>query len=203
MNESTIPQLSATAWPEDYQPRLFTAADLAQMPSELPSGPVYYELHHGRLITMPPPGDIHCAVELNIGSELKFQGERKGHGKARSGEVGIVLGRNPDHVVGADAVFIANRSLPLRQSTEGYLETIPELVVEVRSKNDSRAALGRKAEDYLRVGVVVVWVVDPMKREVAEYRQGGAVRIYADTDTLTVEDIIPGFACEVRVALEE
>ena len=203
MSEMTTPDTVASAWPEDYQPRLFTAADLAVMPSELPSGTVLYELHYGRLITMPPPGDIHGAVEKNLVVELTNQGERKGHGKVRCGDVGIVLGRNPDHVFGADAVFVANRSLPLKQSSEGYLETIPELVVEVRSKNDTRAALGRKAEDYLRAGAVVVWVVDPMKREVAEYRQGGAVRIYAETDTLTVEDIIPGFACEVLVALEE
>ena len=46
-------------------------------------------------------------------------------------------------------------------------------------------------------------MVDPYKREVAEYRQDVLVRIYAETDTLTVEDIIPGFACSVVVALEE
>jgi Uma2 family endonuclease len=44
------------------EPKLFTIADLDLLPSELPSGPVRYELHHGRLITMPPPGDIHGAV---------------------------------------------------------------------------------------------------------------------------------------------
>ena len=199
MNET----ISAPAWPEDYQPRLFTVADLAEMPSDLPSGPVRYELHHGRLITMPPPGDIHGAVENNLAYELKHQGDRKGHGKARCGEVSIILGRNPDHVVGADAVFITNRRLPIQRSPEGYLETIPDLVVEVRCKNVTRAALGRKAEDYLRAGAIVVWVVDPMKREVAEYRQGVPVRLYADTDTLTVEDVIPGFACSVVLALEE
>jgi Uma2 family endonuclease len=196
MNETISP-------PEDYQPRLFTVADLAEMPSDLPSGPVRYELHHGRLITLPPHGDIHGAVEKNLVYELVHQGERKGHGKVRCGEVSVILGRNPDHVVGADVVFVTNERLPIRRSPEGYLETIPELIVEVRSKNDTRAALGRKAEDYLRAGPVVVWVVDPMKREVAEYRHDVPVRIYADTDTLSVEDVIPGFACSVGVALEE
>ena len=198
MNETIAP-----AWPEDYQPRLFTVADLAEMPSDLPSGPARYELHHGRLIAMLPPGDIHGAVEGNLTYELKRQGEGKGLGKVRCGEVAIVLGRNPDHVFGADVVFVPTRQLPIQRSPEGYLETVPELVVEVRSKNDTRAALGRKAEDYLRAGAVVVWVVDPYKREVAEYRQGVPVRIYAEADTLTVEDVIPGFACSVVVALEE
>jgi Uma2 family endonuclease len=189
-------------WPVDYQPRLFTVADLAVMPSDLPSGPVRYELHHGRLLTLPPLDDVHGAVESNLACELTLQGERRGHGKVRCGGVGIILSRNPDHVFGADILFVANRGMPMRRSPEGYLETIPELVVEVRSKSDTHAALARKAEDYLAAGAVV-WVVDPTKREVAEYRQVGAVRIYADTDTLTVEDIIPGFACAVAVALQE
>ena len=192
-----------TAWPEDYQPRLFTVADLEAMPSDLPSGPVRYELHYGRLITLPPLDELHGAVESTLTYELKHQGERKGYGKVRCGGLGIILGRNPDHLVGADIAFITNRQLPIRRSPEGYWETIPELIVEVRSKNDTRAALGRKAEDYLRAGAVVVWVVDPHRREVAEYRRDVLVRIYAETDTLTVEDVIPGFACRVVVALEE
>src|SRR5262245_56711245 len=127
------------SWPHGYQPKLFTAADLEQMPSEVPSGPVRYELHHGVLLTLPPLGDIHGAVESNLSTELKVQGERCGHGKARSGSVAVILQRNPDHVFGADAVFISNARLPIRRSKEGYLETIPELVVEVRSKNDTLA----------------------------------------------------------------
>src|SRR5262249_34274189 len=101
-------------------PRLLTVADVAALPSELPSGPVCYELNNGVLVIMPPPGDIHGAVELNVGTELKVQGERRGHGKARSGDVTVILQRNPDHVFGADAVFISNARLPIRRSKEGY-----------------------------------------------------------------------------------
>ena len=64
-------------------------------PGEVPSGTVLYELDNGRLIAMPPPGDLHGAYELNIGAALKYQGERRGFGKARSGEVGVILRRNP------------------------------------------------------------------------------------------------------------
>jgi Uma2 family endonuclease len=199
---SAITPAGGAVWPE-YTPRLFTVADLAVLPSELPSGPVVYELHHGRLITMPPPGDVHGAVEGNLIAALKVQGEYRGLGKARSGDVGIVLARNPDHVLGADAVFIAHASLPIRRSAEGYLETIPELVVEVRSKNDSVPALQRKAEQYLTAGTRVVWVADPVARNVTEYRKDTEPRVYCEDDTLTVEDVIPGFQLSVRTALEE
>jgi Uma2 family endonuclease len=188
---------------QGYEPKLLTAADLAALPSELPSGTVRYELHHGVLVTMPPRGDVHGAVESNISYHVKVQGERRGHGKARSGDVGIVLARNPDHIHGADAVFITNARLPIRRTPEGYLETIPDLIVEVRGQNDSLAALQRKAQDYLQAGAVVAWVVDPINRNVVEYRQGVPARTYAEDDTLSVLDLIPGFTLLVREALQE
>jgi Uma2 family endonuclease len=199
MNDTIAPE----PFPADYNPRPLTAADLSAFPTELPSGPVRYELHHGRLIPMPPPGDIHGAVENKIAGALLYQGEYKGHGKARCGEVTIILGRNPDHVYGADVAFIANRNLPIRRSPEGYLETIPDLVVEVRSKNETLASLQRKAQDYLAAGVVVVWVVDPIHRNVVEYRQGVEPRIYEENDVLRIADIIPDFELPVLLALQE
>jgi Uma2 family endonuclease len=181
----------------------YTEADLAVMPSQLPSGPILCELHRGRIVTMPPPGDIHGAVEGNLITALKNQGEFRGLGKARSGEVGLVLGRNPDHIVGVDALFITNASLPVRRSSEGYLETIPELVIEVRSKNDTRPEIERKVQDYLEAGVRVVWVPDPDAQIVTEYRQGIEPHVFGEDDTLTIEDLIPGFRLSVRDALQD
>ena len=124
--------------------RLLTIADVAALPSDLPSGAVRYELDDGRLIIMAPAGDFHGAYESNLVVDLKLQGERKGYGKARCGEVGIILGRGPDKLVGADALFICNARLPIKTSPEGYLETIPDLVAEVRSKNDRLAAVAEQ-----------------------------------------------------------
>lgn len=177
--------------------RLLTVEDLAALPDELPSGPVLYELDNGRLVIMPVPGDSHGAVELNIGTELKVQGERRGHGKARSGDVGIILWRDPDRVVGADAVFITNRSLPLRLCKQGWLETIPDLAVEVRSKNDTTRAVLNKVRDDLKAGVKLVWVADPNRETVTVYRRGRKPEVFRKNDTLTADDIIPGFRMSV------
>lgn len=187
----------------EYAPKLFTVADVAELPSDLPSGTVLYELDNGRLITLPPHGYVHGAVEGNLITALKNQGEHRGLGKARSGGLGVVLWRNPDRLVGSDAVFIANRSLPIRLSTEGYLETIPDLAVEVRSKNDTQPAVQRKVDDYLVAGVRVVWVVDPAARTVTAYRRDVEPQVHREEDTLTVDDIIPGFQLLVRDALRE
>jgi Uma2 family endonuclease len=179
--------------------RMLTAADLAALPDELPSGPVKYELDQGRLVTlMSPPGEIHGANQATIVFLLKLHGERPGHGKAL-GEVAIILRRDPDSVVAPDAAFVAKRSLPVRTSAEGYLETIPELVVEVRSKNDRVAELRAKAELYLKAGVTLVWVIDPGKKTVGIYRKRQKARELRVGDALSAEGVIPGF----RVAVAE
>src|SRR5262245_54166127 len=131
-------------------PRLLTAADLAVLPSELPSGPVLYELDDGRLILRGPNDYLHAAVELNIATELKLQGEHRGFGRASCGGVGVILRRNPDRVVGADALFIAKSSLPARVSPEDYLETTPDLAVEVRGMFDTQLEVDHKVNDYLK-----------------------------------------------------
>lgn len=177
-----------------FQPgqRLFTAADLAAMPTYLPSGSVDFELHHGRLVAMSPPGAIHGSLQIRIGAALFNQGEAKGHGKAYT-EAAVVLDRDPDHVFGADAAFIAKQSLPAHESSEGYLETIPELVVEIRSKNDTEAEIAEKVADYLKAGCVVAWTVDPEPKCVIEHRLNFEPKTYHTNDALTCDDVIPGF----------
>jgi len=189
--------------PVELLERVYTAADLAELPSELPSGLVRYELDNGRLLSMTPPGDLHAAVETKITGALLYEGEYRGLGKARSGNVGIILWRDPDRVVGADAVFIANASLPIRRSREGYLETIPDLVVEVVSKNDTRPYVQRKVDDYLAAGVKVVWIADPASQTVTAHRPGSEPEVFGEGDVLTVEELIPGFRLPVSVVFQE
>jgi Uma2 family endonuclease len=154
------------------------------------------------VLIMAPPGDVHGAVQSVIATELMIQGERKGHGKVRT-EIGIVLWRDPDRVVGADVAFIAKKSLPLKIAREGYLETIPELVVEIRSKNDSIAYMRRKVEHYLKARVEIVWVVDPATKSVTIHRAETEPVTLGVADTLQGGDLIPDFSLPVADVFRE
>ena len=143
--------------------RLLTAADLAVLPTSLPSGDVRYELDDGILVTLPLPTDTRARRQARIIRYLT-DAEDAGLGEAR-GRVGVILRRNPDRVVGPDAAFILTASLPVKRSKEGYLETIPEIVVEIRSKNDTNPEVDSKTAEYHRAGVVEVWVIDPRTPE--------------------------------------
>ena len=172
--------------------RLFTAADVAALPRQLPSGPVDFELDNGKLVPRGPNSARHGSIQAHIGAELYAVGERHGCGLGFM-NTGVVLWRDPDRVVGPDAAFVTNRSLPLRISTEDFLETVPELVVEVCEKCDSNSGIQNKTTDYLKAGVELVWIVDPTAETVVEHRPDTPPRTLGTDDTLVCADIIPGF----------
>lgn len=184
---------TATATPPPAPVRRpLTAADVAVFPRTLPTGDVKYELHDGRLIVMPPPGGEHGRRQARFAAFLYTLGEKLGHGAAFA-EAGVLLRRKPDHLLGPDAAFIATPSLPPSYSPEGYLLTIPELVVEIRSKNDTQPEIDEKVRDYLAAGVVIVWVADPAARTVTAHRPNQPPVVFATADTLTADPAIPGF----------
>lgn len=189
---ATAELLSKEREPLARPARLLTAADLAHFPDELPSGPVDYELDNGALIMMMRPSGRHAGLQAIIAGELYAQGQKLGHGLVKT-EPGLILWRNPDRVVGPDVAFFAKGIFPLKESAEDYYETIPSLVVEVRSKNDGRPFLDRKVNDYLQAGVPVVWVVDADSKQVLIMRAGQPAQVLDATQTLSAEEIIPDF----------
>jgi len=181
--------------------RWWTAADLAALPETLPTGPAYYLLWEGALRLMSPPGDLHAATGAPVITVLTVYGQWEGHGLARD-DVGIVVEQNPDTVLEPDAAFITNNRLPLRRSSEGYLLTIPELVVEVRSKNDTGPEIEEKVRKYVAAGVQVVWAPDPVRKTVLVYVAGEEPVVLHEADNLTAEGIIPGLAFPVQRLFE-
>jgi Uma2 family endonuclease len=172
--------------------RLLTVADLAAMPGDLPSGDVKYELDNGRLIVTPPPGSEHGLIQGEFAAQLVTFAKQHSLGRVWV-DCGVILWRDPDRCVGPDICFVAQHRLPPKLSREGYLETIPDLVVEVRSKNDTKPYLKRKAHDYLKAGVRLVWVVEPQPQKVTEYRPDVAPQTFGISETLACDDILPGF----------
>ncbi len=145
---------------------------------------------------MAPPGGDHGRKQNSVGFYLRLEAEMKGLGRAFS-EVGIVLRRGPDRVPGADAAFLTTDQLPPRYTREGYFETIPKLVVEIRSKNDTLPEIESKVAEYLAAGVVEIWVLDPEVQTIAMHTGGGVVILGAG-EALT-SAVLPGFSVPVHL----
>lgn len=155
------------------------------------------ELVRGELVMLAPTGGIHGEVESVISGLLLAEGD--GLGKVYSGDVGIIVDMAARTVRGADNAFITNDQLPVRYSPEGYLLTIPALVVEVLSPNDRASEVQEKILEYLSAGARVVWVVDPANRTVTIYEPGLEARILTANDILIAPGVLPKLKKKVNV----
>ncbi len=87
--------------------------------------------------------------------------------------------------------------MPAQGLPRGYLEVVPDLIVEVISPGDSAAEVQEKIEEWLRAGARLVWAVYPDTRSVVAYQSLAAVRVYTEADILDGEPVLPGFTCPV------
>lgn len=146
-------------------------------------------------------GDDHAGIEINIGAELREYARTTKSGKVRGGEIGIYLQRNPDKVRGADVLYISNERYAQKKSSSA-LDVAPELVVEIMSPDDSWSEVTEKIRDYFAIGVRLVWIADPKLRNVFAYRSLTDVSVFTENDTLTGDDVLPGFSVKVAQLFE-
>lgn len=172
---------------------LTTADDLLARPED----GCQYELVRGELIKMPPAADDHSRREargmIRIGN---FVYER-GLGEVYGGDAGFLLERSPDTVRSPDIAFVRReRVRPIDEAT-GYVPGAPDLAVEVVSPGNSAQEIDERVADYLRTGSRLVWVYYPRRQVVHVFRPHGTSIQLGPDDTLSGEDVLPGFAMKV------
>ena len=185
------------ALPQSRQDQLITGEELSRMPD---LGPC--ELVAGRIIPMPPTRYTHGELEVDLGAALQAYARETGRGRVMGGEVGIYIRRDPDTVRGADLFFISHERYA-RRGSAAYLDVPPELVVEILSPTDRWSDVRDKLGDYLAAGVDIVLIVDPRRKEVLAYRSMTEIQRFSESDTLTAEEILPGFALPVSALFRD
>lgn len=101
-----------------------------------------------------------------------------------------------EHAYIPDVALIALDKQP-RASEEAYNATPPDLAVEVVSPSDRMDKLMVKVMNFVAVGTLV-WVVYPRLQEIHVYAPGQTVRQLGLDDTLTGDELLPGFELPVR-----
>ena len=74
----------------------------------------------------------------------------------------------------------------------------PDFVAEIRSRNDSLTYLQSKLAEYIVHGARLGWLIDPFNRRVAIYRPSREPEALENSETLSGEDVMPGFEFRVR-----
>jgi Uma2 family endonuclease len=144
-------------------------------------------------VTIMPPTDPET------GDRTSLLVRRLGDWADQSGQ-GLVTGpdagyRFPDGArLSPDAAWRdAARWKKARQSGKKFPVFAPEFVIELRSPNDKLGLLREKMQEYIANGVLLAWLLDPIKRQVEIYRAGRDPEILTNPAAVTGEGPVAGF----------
>jgi Uma2 family endonuclease len=173
--------------------QLITAEEFARMPEPLDGS--RQDLVRGVIETMPPPGTRHGVCCLKVGRRVGNFVDEQDRGTVACNDSGFISERDPDTVRGPDVSYWSRERLPV--VPDGYAEVPPDLAVEVVSPTDHHARIMMRVHHHLTHGVRRVWLVDPEDRSMIVYRSLQDWTFLQESDTLSGEDVLPGFSCRV------
>ena len=156
-----------------------------------------YEYVKGELIPMPGTSLEHGSIGANVFRYLDRCVYAKQIGKVYFSETGFQVG---ERVLKPDIAFLSNGRIP--EDRRKASPVPPDLAVEVVSPSDALDRLEEKAFAYLEAGTRMVWVLKPISRPVTVYRSRTDIKLLTCNDTLTGEDVVEGFSCEVAQLFE-
>jgi Uma2 family endonuclease len=170
-----------------------TIKDLEQLQAQNPD--YRMELVSGEIIVMSPSGLESDEVVAAIIAQLSNWVRPRKLGRVTASSAGFILSNADKDVRAPDASFI--RAEKLKRTTENYVELVPDLIFEVKSKSDSLTKLRQKIQDFLALGTEVGVLVNPRTQTMEVYRPSAEKVVLYDGDILTVPELLPGWELPV------
>ena len=155
-----------------------------------------YEYVKGELVPMAVPSLGHAKISARITRYLLTYVSENQLGDVYV-EAGFQVG---ERGMKPDVAFISTARLPEDESKGSPIP--PDFAVEVLSPTDVQWRVVEKVQAYLDAGTQMVWVVESVMKTVTVYRSATDIKVFTCEDTLTGEDVVPGFSCQVAQLFE-
>ncbi|MEO0044287.1 MAG: hypothetical protein RL329_3735 [Bacteroidota bacterium] len=143
------------------QPKLLTYNDYAAL---TPPDNGNYELHNGKIVTMPSPLAAHQLVSSNLHTEMGHCVRRNQLGRIIAAPMDVRF--TPNDVVKPDLMFIPTHRLNIIQR---IIEGAPDLIIEIKSDGNTQHEMIYKKYLYEIGGVQEYWIVYPESKKVRQY----------------------------------
>lgn len=152
----------------------------------------------GELIIMSPARGETSNRNAGITAQLWLWNERCKLGQVFDSSGGFKLPNNADRSPDAAWVTRARWDALTPEQQRRFAPLCPDFVVELMSPSDSLSAVQAKMQEYRDNGARLGWLIDRESQQVEIYRPNQAVEILANPETLSGEDVLPGFVLELR-----
>ena len=156
-----------------------------------------YEYVKGELFPVPPTSIEHGDISMNLISLLNSYVRENQLGRVYMPDTGFRVG---ERVLMPDIAFLSNEHIPDDRSKASPVP--PDLAVEVVSPSDTLRRVEEKVFAYLEAQTQLVWVLSPTFKTVTVYRSETEITVLTRNDTLTGENVVEGFSCQVAELFE-
>ena len=138
-----------------------------------------HELHHGEVVVVPPPSNLHVGLQRRIEEALAPLLQGTSYWAWR--EFYYVLASNSRR---ANVAIV----LEARRSEDHLIfRGGPEIVIEVLSPSNSALDLDRLRVACFEEGTREFWIVNPVLRTVTVYRKPKSIAVYDEQQSLPLE----------------
>lgn len=151
----------------------------------------------GKLIIMPPTGSLTSERNADLNFQLKAWSRQNNLGKVFDSNGGFRLPNGAKRAPDASWVKIERWNALTPEEQDTFAPLCPDFVVELMSPNDTLAETREKMAEYMANGAQLGWLINRKQRQVEVYHPDREVEILDNPDTVSGEDILPGFVLDL------
>ncbi len=152
----------------------------------------------GYLLIMPPTGGETGNRNFEIGLDLGNWNRQTKLGVVFDSSTGFRLPDGGDRAPDLSFVRQERWDALSPDEKEKFPPIAPDFVLELMSPSDALAEAQAKMSEYLNSGVRLGWLINRKQRRVWIYRPDTAAQVLDSPNTLSGEDVLPGFALNLK-----
>ena len=151
----------------------------------------------GELIIMPPTGSITSDRNSDLNYQLRGWNRQYKLGKIFDSSGGFILPNGANRSPDASWIKMERWDVLTEKEKEKFAPLCPDFVVELMSPSDTIENTRAKMKEYMENGASLGWLINRKLLQIEIYRPNQEVEILQSPQTLSGEDILPGFVLDL------
>jgi Uma2 family endonuclease len=150
----------------------------------------------GNLIVMAPTGGETGNFNADLNGQLYLWNRTSQSGKIFDSSTGFELPEGGDRSPDLAWITLDKWEALTLEQRRVFLPLCPDFAVELMSRSDSWIQTQAKMVEYMESGCRLAWLLDPKGKRAAIYRVGKPPELLMAPDSLSGEDVLPGFVLD-------
>ncbi len=155
----------------------------------------------GELIVMSPTGGTAGGKNLRLTQQIGIWTDQDATGEAFDSSTIFVLPNGARRSPDVSWIKLERWNQLNQAQQDGFPPIAPDFVIELVSPSELRNQryedLQAKMQEYLENGVRLGWLIEPSAKTVEIFRAEQQVEILNSPQTLSAEDVLPGFVLDL------